>query len=73
RLLVNSSADWGPSDPFTLQECVMELRRRGHSVQDAIEIFHNSPCRLLGQSPKWDIKPVRLEEIEVERPVLTPR
>ncbi len=73
RLLVNSSADWGPSDPFTLQECVMELRRRGHSVQDAIEIFHNNPCHFLGQSPKWDIKPVRLEEIEVERPVLTPR
>lgn len=73
RLLVNSSADWGPSDPFTLQECVLEFRRRGHGVQEAIEIFHNNPCYFLGQSPKWDIKPVRLEEFEVERPVLAPR
>jgi len=58
RLLVNSSADWGPSDPFTLQECVMEYRRRGHSLQDAIEVFHNNPCRFLGQNPKFDLKPI---------------
>ncbi|MFT5632533.1 MAG: putative metal-dependent TIM-barrel fold hydrolase [Rubritalea sp.] len=61
RLLVNSSADWGPSDPFTLQQCVVEYRRRGHSLQEAIEVFHNNPCRFLGQNPKWDIKPIRIE------------
>jgi|TARA_B110000093_G_scaffold183298_1_gene233381 predicted metal-dependent TIM-barrel fold hydrolase len=61
RLLVNSSADWGPSDPFTLQQCVVEYRRRGHSLQQAIEVFHNNPCRFLGQNPKWDIKPIRIE------------
>ena len=60
RLLVNSSADWGPSDPFTLQECVVEYRARGNSVQDAIEIFHNNPCRFLSHSPHWDIAPVEL-------------
>lgn len=59
RLLVNSSADWGPSDPFTLQECVLEYRRRGHSLQDAIDVFHNNPCRFLGQNPKWDIEPIQ--------------
>ena len=64
RLLVNSSADWGPSDPFTLQECVLEYRRRGHSLQDAIEVFHNNPCRFLGQNPKWDIKPIRITETD---------
>ena len=60
RLLVNSSADWGPSDPFTLQECIQEFRMRGHSTQEAIEIFHNNPCHFLGQNPKWDIQPIRL-------------
>ncbi len=64
RILVNSSADWGPSDPFTLQECILEYRRRGYSLQDAIEIFHNNPARFLGQCPKFDIKPVRVEEQE---------
>ncbi len=64
RILVNSSADWGPSDPFTLQECIADFRRRGHSLQEAIEIFHNNPCRFLGQNPKFDIKPVRIEAVE---------
>ena len=66
RILVNSSADWGPSDPFTLQECVLEYRRRGHSLQEALEVFHNNPCRFLGQNPKWDIKPIRVEQVEVQ-------
>ena len=62
RLLVNSSADWGPGDPFTLQECILEYRRRrGHSLQEAVELFHNNPCRFLGQNPKWDIAPIRIE------------
>jgi predicted metal-dependent TIM-barrel fold hydrolase len=64
RVLVNSSADWGPSDPFTLQECVLEFRRRGHSLQEAIEIFHNNPCYFLGQNPKFDIEPIQITSIE---------
>ena len=60
RILVNSSADWGPSDPFTLQESIMEFRRRGHSLQEAVEIFHNNPCHFLGQNPKFDIAPIRV-------------
>ena len=62
RLLVNSSADWGPSDPFTLQECIVDFQKRGHSLQEAVEIFHNNPCRFLGQNPKWDIKPIQITE-----------
>ena len=62
RILVNSSADWGPSDPFTLQECVQDFRRRGHTLQEAIEVFHNNPVRFLGQNPKFDIKPIRVVE-----------
>jgi predicted metal-dependent TIM-barrel fold hydrolase len=63
RLLVNSSADWGPSDPFTLQECVQEFLRRGHSRQEAIEVFHNNPARFLGQNPKFDLRPIRIETL----------
>jgi hypothetical protein len=60
RMLVNSSADWGPSDPFTLQECIMECSRRKFTRQELLDIFHNNSCRFLGQNPKWDIKPIRL-------------
>ncbi|MDO4575216.1 MAG: TatD family hydrolase [Planctomycetia bacterium] len=64
RMLVNSSADWGPSDPFTLQECVLEYRRRGHSVQEATEVFYNNPCRFLGQSGKFRFRPIQIVETE---------
>ena len=62
RMLVNSSADWGPSDPFTLQECILECSRRRFNRQELLDIFHNNACRFLGQSPKWDIEPVYLRE-----------
>ena len=64
RMMINSSADWGPSDPFTLQECVLEFRRRGNSIQAATELFYNNPCRFLGQNPKWTLKPIQITEEE---------
>jgi len=45
-----------------LQESIVEFRRRGHSLQEAVEIYHNNPCRFLGQNPKWDIKPITIRE-----------
>ena len=62
RMLVNSSADWGPSDPFTLQECIMECKRRGMDEQTLIEIFHNNSCKFLGQNPRFDIQPIELRK-----------
>ena len=61
RMLVNSSADWGPSDPFTLQACVLACRRRGFTEAELVEIFHNAPVRFLQQCPKWDIAQIRVE------------
>ena len=36
-------------------------------MQEAIEVFHNNPARYLGQNPKFDIKPIRVETIEEDR------
>ena len=30
RILVNSSADWGPSDPLAVPQFIFVMRRRGH-------------------------------------------
>ena len=60
HLLVNSSADWGASSPFTLQQCAMEYQQRGHSQQELLEVFHNNPARFLGQNPKFDIRPIQV-------------
>jgi predicted metal-dependent TIM-barrel fold hydrolase len=59
RLLVNSSADWGPSDPMLLQQSIQELTRRGHTRDEIIEIYHNNPVKYLTQCPKFDIKPIK--------------
>jgi predicted metal-dependent TIM-barrel fold hydrolase len=64
RLLVNSSADWGPSDPMLLQQAIFECQRRGHSRNEIIEIFHNNPAKYLRQSPKFNIKPIKIIEEE---------
>lgn len=63
RTLINSSADWGPSDPATLHECIFEFRRRGHTLQEALEVFYNNPVRFLSQNPKFDLPLVRLETV----------
>ena len=63
RILVNSSADWGPSDPFTLQECILECQNRGFSRDQIIQIFHNNSCEFLRQSPKWKIQSISVQEI----------
>ena len=64
KILVNSSADWGPSDPFTLQECILECRDRGFSEKNLLEIFHNNSCYFLQQSPKWRILPISIQKKE---------
>lgn len=73
RLLVNSSADWGPSSPFTLQDCALEYARRGHGEQELLEVFHNNPARFLGQCPKFPLRPLRLvQEESVSQPLGVP-
>ncbi|HVT89129.1 MAG TPA: TatD family hydrolase [Tepidisphaeraceae bacterium] len=60
-IVVNSAADWGESSPSMLTDTCLEFRKRGHSEQQAIEIFYNNPCRFFGQSPKWKLKPMVFE------------
>jgi len=62
RLLINSSADWGPSSPFTLQQCAIELRHRGFSEQALLDIFHNNPARFMAGCSKFSIQPITLQQ-----------
>lgn len=68
RIMVNSSADWGPSNPFTLFECIMEFRRRNHTEQETLDTFHNNPAHFLGQNRKFDIRPIRVAADVAEAP-----
>ena len=45
RILVNSSADWGPSDPLAVPQFMDAMRRRGHpDVAGAARSFTTIPC-----------------------------
>jgi uncharacterized protein len=58
RIMVDASGDWGPSDPGTLHDAIIEMRRRGHSEAELDTLFYNNPCRFLGQCPKFKPRPL---------------
>jgi uncharacterized protein len=57
KICVNSASDWGDSGPHMLIDTLLEFRKRGHAEREAIEIFHNNPCKFFGQSEKWRREP----------------
>jgi predicted metal-dependent TIM-barrel fold hydrolase len=50
RILVTSSADWGPSRPTAVPDFIMAMRRRGHSEAVIRKIVYENPLEFLGQS-----------------------
>lgn len=50
RMLVNSSADWGHSDPLSVPKTVQEMRRRGFSEEKIQQVVWDNPNRFFGQS-----------------------
>jgi uncharacterized protein len=50
RILVNSSADWGPSDPLSVPKFMAAMRRRSHPELLIRRIVHENPLTFLNQS-----------------------
>jgi predicted metal-dependent TIM-barrel fold hydrolase len=50
RVLVNSSADWGPSRPTAVPDFILVMRRRGHSEELIRKIVHDNPLEFFNQS-----------------------
>jgi uncharacterized protein len=50
RTLVNSSADWGPSDCLSVPRTAFEMRRRGFSESDIETVVWRNPVEFFGQS-----------------------
>jgi hypothetical protein len=57
RILVNSSADWGPSDPLAVPEFISVMRRRGHPESLIRRIVYDNPLRLFNQSHNFQFTP----------------
>ncbi len=55
RILVTSSADWGPSDPLAVRKFMSVMRRRGHDDSVIRQIVYDNPMTFCGQSEKWKL------------------
>jgi hypothetical protein len=60
QLCVNAAADWGVSDPLQTHRTMLEARRRGHTVDTLMQVFHNNPALFFGQSPAFRLKPLKV-------------
>jgi predicted metal-dependent TIM-barrel fold hydrolase len=57
RILVNSSADWGPSDPLAVAEFIQTMRRRGHGEQRIRRVVYDNPLAFCKQSRHFQFTP----------------
>lgn len=57
RILVNSSADWGPSDPMSVPAFIYEMRRRGHEESLIHQIVYDNPLTFFNQSRNFKFTP----------------
>ncbi len=50
RMLVNSSADWGPSDALSVPRTALEMRKRGHPPETIRKVLWDNPIAFYAQS-----------------------
>src|SRR5690606_3462363 len=62
RIIINSAADWGVSDPLKVPKTAEAMREAGISVADIAAIVWEHPASFFAQSG-------RLEGIEVKQPI----
>lgn len=57
RILVNSSADWGPSRPTAVADFIQVMLGRGHSEAEVRRIVYDNPLRFFHQSRNFHFTP----------------
>jgi predicted metal-dependent TIM-barrel fold hydrolase len=57
RILVSSSADWGPSDPMAVPTFIFTMRRRGHHDSLIRRIVYDNPLTFMNQSRNFTFTP----------------
>ena len=55
RILVNSSADWGQSDPLSVIATAEEMRKVGLSEKDVEKVLYRNPVEFYSQSGKFEV------------------
>jgi uncharacterized protein len=62
RLLINSAADWGVSDPLKVPKTAALMRARGISETDIETIVWHNPVAFFSQSGKLDVATVEMPD-----------
>jgi len=55
RLWMNSACDWGNSVPLAVPYAALEMRRRGHSLDEIDRLIYRNPVQFLGQNPRFKL------------------
>jgi hypothetical protein len=50
KMMINSSADWGPSDPLSVPKTVLELRQRGMEAEKIGKLVWDNPLAFFSRS-----------------------
>jgi len=58
QILVNSSADWDPSDPLAVPKFIAVMRGRGHAESLIRQIVYDNPLKFFTQSRGFTFKPL---------------
>ncbi len=53
RIMVNSSADWGVSDPLSVPKVAIEMSQAGFSAEEIEKVVFRNPFNFFKQSPKF--------------------
>jgi len=68
KMLVNSSADWGVSDPTSLVQVADNMRADGFGEDDIRKLVYDNPMSFFGQadnfSPELNLEPVPIKEFQ---------
>jgi predicted metal-dependent TIM-barrel fold hydrolase len=62
RILINSAADWGISDPLKVVKTVEAMRAAGFSEAEVERVVWHNPVEFFGQSGRLE-----LDEVEADR------
>ena len=64
RMLVNSAADWGISDPLKVSKTVAAMQEAGFSDEDVDRLVWRNPVEFFGQSGRLELEDVEYDRAE---------
>ncbi len=65
RIIINSAADWGVSDPLKVPKTVAAMLEAGIATADVQAIVWDNPVAFFGQSGRLNLDPIAIDQREL--------